>query len=235
MSNVNPVVVWAITALIALSIANPSNAQIVVSQESAPGANDFDANILGTISPFATGLTNAGYYGYIPAPGNTSFNGPAPTLTENTSHLFLVSGTDGLGLFVVHDVVDFVTGVGGGSASMQVDLVGDPSGGTVIVGDDPPEVTGGGATFTFNHSWDPCCTDGAAIGTLDGDWTAFLQFLLAPSGLTTWNAISSTGSTISLAIGAERRVRLNLVPEPSSIALIGLAGGLLMARRRRPA
>ena len=50
---------------------------IRVSQESSPGAGDFDANILGYISPYVTSSTTAGYCQYN-IPDTAFFNGPVP-------------------------------------------------------------------------------------------------------------------------------------------------------------
>ncbi|HIE31699.1 MAG TPA: tandem-95 repeat protein [Methanosarcinales archaeon] len=188
-----------------------------VSQESSPGAGDFDANILGYVSPYATNLSTSGYYQY-GTPYGASFNGPAPTLTSDRSHLFLADTTDGLSLFVVHDKP--VDG-SGGNTTMHWTLAGDTAG--VLALDDPGEsvtVSGGGTIFDSRHRWWPCCTDGMAFGSLDGAWTMIGEFTnaIAETGMDEWRMHSSDNSSIALSFETNRRVRLDyhdaIDPEP---------------------
>ena len=58
---------------------------------------DFDDHVLGFLEPFPTTLSAADYYRYSLGFG-ASFNGQAPVLTHERSHLFLVQNTDGLSL-----------------------------------------------------------------------------------------------------------------------------------------
>jgi len=182
---------------------------IRVSQESSPGAGDFDANVLGFIDPYLTGLSTAGYYQY-GTPHYASFNGPAPTLTSDRSHLFLAQATDGLALYVVHDKP--VDGAGG-TSRMHWELTGDTAG--VLQGDDPGEgivVSGGGTVFDSSHGWGACCTDGMALGSLEGAWTMVGSFVLDTSttGMNEWYAYSADGSTIALAFEQGREIRLDV-------------------------
>ena len=188
-----------------------------VSQESSPGAGDFDANILGYVSSYATNLSTAGYYQY-GTPYGASFNGPAPALTSNRSHLFLADTTDGLSLFVVHDKPEDGSG---GTTRMHWTLTGDTAG--VLAEDDPWEtvtVSGGGTIFESSHGWAPCCTDGMAFGSLDGAWTVTGNFTnsIADTGMNEWHVYSSDNSSISLVLETGRRVRLDkhrpIDPEP---------------------
>jgi C1A family cysteine protease len=190
---------------------------IRVSQESSPGAGDFDANILGYVSPYVTANTTAGYYQY-GTPYGASFNGPAPALTSDRSHLFLADTADGLSLFVVHDKP--VDG-SGGTTTMRWTLAGDMAG--VLVLDDPGEsvtVSGGGTIFDSSHSWAQCCTDGMAFGSLDGGWTMIGAFTnaISSTGMNAWHIYASDGSSIPLALETNRRVRLDyqypIDPEP---------------------
>ena len=190
---------------------------IRVSQESSPGAGDFDANILGYVSPYVTADTTAGYYQYN-TPYAASFNGPAPALTSDRSHLFLADTADGLSLFVVHDK----PGDGsGGTTTMHWTLAGDMAG--VLVLDDPGEpvtVSGGGTIFDSSHSWAQCCTDGMAFGSLDGGWTMIGAFTnaISDTGMDAWHVYASDGSSIPLALETNRSVRLDyqypIDPEP---------------------
>ncbi|CAD7774595.1 Repeat domain in Vibrio, Colwellia, Bradyrhizobium and Shewanella [Candidatus Methanoperedenaceae archaeon GB37] len=190
---------------------------IRVSQESSPGAGDFDANLIGYVSPYTTTKSTAGYYQY-GTPYGASFNGPAPPLTSNRSHLFLAETTDGLSLFVVHDKPEDGSG---GITRMHWTLAGDTAG--VLAEDDPGEtvtVSGGGTIFDSSHGWAPCCTDGMAFGSLDGTWTITGNFTnaIAETGMSEWHVYSSDNSSVPLALETGRRVRLDnhhpIDPEP---------------------
>lgn len=211
-----------------------------VSQESAPGMGDFDDNVLGFIEAFSSSETIKDTYNY--NRDNSSFQGPL-ALTSNVSHLFLAEATDGLGLFSVHDKPR--PDNQDGQAQMQFNLLGDTA--SILVKDEPESldlddrytVNDSGTAFTIQQRWGECCTDGFAIGYLDGDWTMFAQFTTAPNGLDSWLAFSaaSSESPIELVIDPGRRVRLDFpdeeqppvsVPEHSS-AFSLLAFGLVGA------
>jgi hypothetical protein len=220
----------AIIACAAL-FAPQAYAQIEVSQESSFGAGDFNSNILGTIDVFDTAGSAAAYYNYQFSASQLT----DPTLVSNRSHLFMVnSAVDGLTLFVINDANSDGSS---GNATMQVDLSGDPDGMGILVSDDPGEVILNNpfqATGAFK--WEPCCTDGMALGTINGDWELLVGFLAPPVGLSDWYAYSSGGSSLPLALGGGAgRVRLQVVPEPGTIALLGIAGMVVMTRRRRRA
>ena len=192
-------------------------APVRVSQESAPGAGDFDNNILGYVDPYVTPLTTAGYYQY-GTPNGASFNGPEPPLTSDRSHLFLVRASDGLSLFVVHDIPNDASG---GSSKMYWEIFGDTV--ALLQGDDPTEgmtISGGGTIIDSRHGWGTCCTDGFAVGSLDGFWTAIGDFNTptASTSMNEWQVYSSDNSSIPLAFEMNRRVRLDyhtsLDPEP---------------------
>lgn len=217
-----------VTGLILTASTSMAHAlAIEVAQESSAGAGDFDANIIGSIDPFTTTLTNSGFFSY-GNPFNASFcDGVVdncigrPSLISNESHLFLVDASDGLGVFIVHDKPNDGSG---GSATNTFSLVGDTA--TVLVSDDPNEFTGTGTNFTGNFNWIGCCTDGGVIGSLDGDWTMFLEFD-SFTGLTGWTAVSANSQdSVGLQLVNDRRVRLRSVsqqiPEPNTLALIGI-------------
>ncbi len=200
-----------------------------VSQESSAGAGDFDANVLGSIDAFATGLTTSAFYQY-DSLNAASYNGElngGPNPVSNLSQVFLVDAADGLSLVVVHDSPNDGSG---GSTQTRWNLMGDTA--AQVLADDPSEsvlVSAGGTQFDSTRFWIACCTDGYAIGSLDGNWSMLGQFVAAPTGITSWAAVSNDFSTIPLTLDVGRRVRLDVaaaVPEPSSMLLLGsgLAG-----------
>jgi hypothetical protein len=234
------------TAIVVLSCA--ANAGLIrVSQESAVGAGDFDANVLGSIDAFSSLLTASQYYAY-----NTNFptsfddGGQDVTLTSNMSHSFFVSGSDGLSAFIVHDKP---SDGGGGSAGMTLDLVGDTA--SVLVKDDAigDVFSGNGTTnFVSTNSWFGCCTDGFVIGALDGlGWSLFAEFdsrAFRRDEFAGWMAFDGSTS-IALTNDLNRRVRFDIasdggpgpgpdVPVPSTILLFGLGlAGLGWSRRKK--
>jgi hypothetical protein len=223
----------AVIAMLAMASANAS--LIRVSQETAAGAGDFDSNVLGFISTYETTLTVAGFYSYNNGPNGASYNGElngGPTPVSQMSQSFFVNGSDGLALVQVHDAANDGSG---GSTTMQWILSGDTA--AEVLADDPGEpivVSAGGTQFDSTKNWIGCCTDGYAIGMLDGDWAmtgGFQSFV----GLGQWRATSADGNDI--ALDDALRVRFQTVPAPGVLGLlsVGLLGLGLMRRRRRTA
>jgi hypothetical protein len=145
---------------------------------------------------------------------------------SSLSQVFLVDAADGLSLVVVHDNPNDGTG---GSTRTRWNLTGDTA--AEVLADDPGEavvVSGGGTQFDSTKNWIACCTDGYAIGLLDGDWAMFGQFLTAPTGISSWAVVDADFSSIVLALSPGQRVRLDTtapIPEPATILLLG--AGLL--------
>jgi len=219
---------------------NASAVTIRVSQESAPGAGDFDANVLGLIDSYDTALGIAGFYQYN-VPNAASYNGelnggpiPISSLTQG----FFVNAADGLHYVVVHDNPNDGSG---GSTQMTTTLLGGAGGGTVFsVEDDPAEGSAisdvaGDRVFDTFHNWLDCCTDGYAIGALVGDVTLYASFDALPTGISSWQSTGSTTANIAMVLTPGRRVRYDIsVPEPGVLALLTV--GLLtiaVAQRRR--
>lgn len=209
-------------AVILMTILYPlvaDGARIRVSQVSRPGTGDFDQNVLGTIdSSDARKMTASGYYAYGEI-ADYSYNGKKPSLRTDTSHLFFVDSMEGLSLFIVHDETNDPDG---GAVAMRFEVRGDPDGIRILVHDDPysdfdfTHAAPDSRTLTSWHRWFPCCTDGLVLGTLEGDWRVFVQFVQKDSlfgedtirGLTSWIALSASGSEIRLNLEKGRRVLL---------------------------
>ena len=219
----------ALTFMGLLALTSTAHSALIrVSQESAAGAGDFDANVLGFIDPYASALTATQYYNY----NNVFFasfddGGQDVTLTSNQSHIFFVDGADGLSMFFVHDKPNDGTG---GNADMTVTL-GNETAAVLVLDDGPPNgtetvtVSGGGTMFQSDHVWIDCCTDGFVIGFFEQPWEAFVSFDLI-SGLSTWAAFDN-GTNLNLSTALGRRVRFDMqVPEPGTFALLSV--GLLV-------
>lgn len=213
--------VMAVMMGIFVMAAHAEAASIRVSQESSAGAGDFNANVLGFIDPFNTALTAEAFYQY-DIPNFASYNGElngGPNPISSLSQVFMVSASNGLAMMVVHDNPNDGSG---GSARMQFNLFGDTAG--FLLGDDPGEgltVSAGGTQFDSVHNWAPCCTDGFTIGSLDGSWSMIGAFTAAPIGITRWAATSSDFSLTPLTLEVDRRIRLDVVPEPATLLLLG--------------
>jgi len=235
-------IAWSTVAALLLAgvvslVGVPSAEAILVevSQETSAGAGDFNSNVLGYIAPYSTTLTTAAFYQY-DSPIGSSYNGEnngGPVPVSELSQVFLVNASDGLSLVIVHDNPDDGSG---GRTQTRWDLVGDTA--AQRVADDPAEpltVGGGGTQFDSTTNWLACCTDGYAIGSLDGPWTLFGQFLAFDDGIDAWQASDKDGHHIVLALILLHRIRLRQVPEPATSALlvaglVGLAGAAWRAR-----
>jgi len=220
--------------LIGVSLTAQS-ATIRVSQESSAGAGDFDANVLGFIDSFSTGLGIANFYQY-GSPFAASYNGelnggpnPASSLTQS----FFVEAADGLHYVVVHDNPNDGSG---GRTQMTTVLAGGAGGSTVFsVEDDPGEGTtvsdvGSDRIFDTSHNWVACCTDGYAIGDLGSSFLMLAAFDALPTGIDGWQATGNSLANIGLALNDSLgRVRFDLapIPVPAAVWLFATALGFL--------
>jgi hypothetical protein len=198
--------------------------RVRVSNETSPGAGDFDSNVLGFIEALNTDGSVASFYRYnCGRYGNT-----APVLTPNASHLFFVNGSDGVALFVVHHAPNRNTpqfSGWGGSVKNRFELSGGTAsilvlddGGTYYCDDQPPDTRAtetfsseGGTVFATDMYWPNSNTDGTVIGTLPVGFTILGQFTAPPRGLDGgWKIISADGTVYSLKIAPGQRIRLDV-------------------------
>lgn len=197
--------------------------RVFVTQESAPGAGDFDLFPLGQLVAFPWSGSAETFYGY-GIPESDSWNGPL-SLEADRSHLVLSNTSDALTLSIVHDRA-IPDDPDGGAAEVRLTLVDDPDGAVRTVEDDPPPIdsyTGnpGDSEFTAAHEWLQCCSDGFAISGIDCGTLAYVSFedvdgnpgTPAIEGLTEWVGYSAEGGTIALTLEEGRRVRLQVVPD----------------------
>jgi len=216
-----------------------------VAFESSAGVGDFNNNILGQIESFDTTpplLTVEEFYDWYDTAGGGvtggSYNGHkhgGPDPLSNLTQLFLVNTSEGMSLFVVHDLQ---WDGSGGDADMQVDLTGGTADflfydDTHAEDPDDTYTTVGGTQFNTTNDWGAGYTDGFVIGPLDNNWTIFGQFTTDPRGIDGWQVVSSDLSTISLDLEVGRRVRFSQIPIPSAIWLFGVGLVGLVGLRRK--
>lgn len=225
---------------LAFSLAQATS--IRVAQESAAGAGDFDANVLGFIDTFDTGLTMAGFYQYN-NPNGASYNGElngGPLPISSLTQSFFVNASDGLHYVTLHDNPNDGPG---GSTRMTTTLLGGAGGAAAFtVGDDPGEGisisdAGGDRMFDTVHGWIDCCTDGYAIGSLLITDVLLAVFDVVPTGVDRWQSTGVVTPDLALVLEPGRRVRYDFIaeaPEPGTLALlgIGILGFGYRARRR---
>ena len=233
-TNCRAVLVGAAVLAGGASIAHGS-IMIEVAQESAAGAGDFDANILGVVETFDTDLTAEAYYNWDTS--DFSFDPPSgqyqPATADDQSSVFFGNTADGLTLFHVHDNDE--TSSSGGSASNTWTIQNDTAEFLALDDANGDETYLGGGTADLsvpNFGWSGSRTDGAAIGSLDGDWAVLTSFD-SFNGLNTWKALSVDGTDVDLALEVGRRARFRVVPTPGAVALFGLAAIGFRRRRRR--
>lgn len=148
-------------------------------------------------------------------------------LQANSALSFFVQAADGLSFVTVLDGVEDGSS---GNARMTFNLTGDTA--DVLVRDDPREViTEDRTNFTTSHGWISCCTDGFALGSLDGDdWLLSGSFLQPPTGISNWSALGADGSSLALALNGTTQFS---VPAPATMLFFGLSlVGMAFTRRR---
>ncbi|MFT4543481.1 MAG: hypothetical protein ACI835_005953, partial [Planctomycetota bacterium] len=184
--------------------------QIEVSQETAPGTGDFDANVLGLIDSSDYYLNPEQYYSWFPT--GTSFSGPGITSSAGSSlSVFRSASTGERCVAIIHDRSEDGSG---GSALTRIEVQGDTNGATPLVKDDDESfgdtygATPDNLIHTMTHSWSPCCTDGVLLGAMEGDWSVLVEFTAPPTGLLTWSALSNGSNSLALTLEVGRRVRL---------------------------
>ncbi|MFI4856007.1 MAG: hypothetical protein ACIAQF_13630 [Phycisphaerales bacterium JB065] len=195
-----------------------------IAQESAPGAGDFDENIVGYTLPYETNATAAEFYAY-DIPEGDSWNGPNLVPVADRSHLLLSRGPEGVGVFIVHDRA-IPDDPDGGQAEVVFELVDDPDGAMRAVEDDPESSEQGIAyigepgdsLFMSSHGWSPCCSDGVGYTNIDIGSTGYLSFSDVNTtndtivGLSEWVVYSAGGEEIPLVLEQDRRVRIVFIP-----------------------
>jgi hypothetical protein len=190
-------------------VASQRILMIRVSQETSPGAGNFDNNILGFIRALNSVGSAADFFMYGKAGPN--YGNSEPALKNNTCHVFFVNASDGLALIIVNNKPNDVEHSTDGTAETRFDL----SGGTarVLMSDDAGETsTKDGTVFISQQGWSSDNTDGEVIGTLPVGFTLLGQFTAAPRGISGWEVISADGSRIPLSLVPGQRVRLDVAP-----------------------
>ncbi|MEM7622208.1 MAG: CARDB domain-containing protein, partial [Planctomycetota bacterium] len=188
---------------------------IEVAQESSAGAGDFNNNVLDVLLAVPFTSTPQDFYAY-DVPSDASWNGQSLDPVADRSHVIFAETTDGLTMFVVHDAVDDPSG---GSATMAIDITGDPDGAFFSFVDDPgegPSCPEGSMSCTSVLAWSDCCTDGYAVSGLDGGFvltTSFSSF----TGMGEWVAYSADGDETALVLESDRRVRFRQLALPDLV------------------
>ncbi len=161
-----------------------------ISQETAPGAGDFDDNVLGEIRAFRTLGDALGFYFPDADPDATqpaAFGGPAEIVEANTTSFFLLQSAEGLSLGYVHDAAGddtpgaasllFTVGDGDGAVLPEVTDLAQ----VLLVTDGPPLAAGAdlspgepndsyyqdGDALRIDQLWAAGNTDGAILGGID--------------------------------------------------------------------
>jgi hypothetical protein len=204
-------------------------------------------NVLGNIQVYTHSGSMEDYYNYASASGHPS----APPLSANTSNLFFVQASDGLGLFQIHGLESNASQGNNVRMRFEYDSTSnarfffrdDTNDDFLVDGNVVTNANVGstfGNTFVTRHNWDNN-TDGAIIGALSTSWTIYASFqnIGANTNLSNWLTYSNDGSnsSIHLTMNNDQWVRFDyvVVPVPAGIvsAGIGIAlVGLMLWRKR---
>lgn len=225
---IGPIAIALLAAAAVGATTAPTSADewvIRVSQESYPGAGDWDNYVIGFVKPFETVLTSAEFYGH----DGSSYGGSYITLDvkrDRTHVLFALCGEERMTAIFIHDAPGDSDG---GIAEMMFEYLGDEDGGAwgfrdeqggAGPGGNPDEYSGdtGDFVFTSAQSWGRCCTDG--LGLCDIDGMLRVQFTNVDgdpdtetvAGLDQWIVYSLDGTMYPLVIEEDRRVLFEVLP-----------------------
>lgn len=206
---------------------------IRMAQESAPGAGDFEQQVLAVIRPWQSqaGVQASRFYTDISNVMNLAvgtFWGLIVRPEVNVSHVLFGETDEGLGIYLQHDA-SFNENFEGGHTEMRIVLDVDTDARRLVEDDasgtNGPDIYAPGlgifaSEFSSVHSWGAFGTDGEAICGLDDNWTAVVSFentdgnpaTPAHSGFVAWRVFSSGGFTaLPLGLTEGRRVQFKRI------------------------
>lgn len=203
--------------------------RVRVAQESAPGAGDFDAHILGDVAILRAPGSAAYFYAW-----NGSWNGQSVVPAQLRGQMFVAKTTDGLVLYSIEGR-PYPLGSAPGNSEMEFSFTGAGGAPTILVKDDPDDeydVDEANRTVRCRNAWQWYETDGVAIGGLAPGTTALVRFTdvdgmpatSVMTGLAYWTVASADGTFIKVDLATDRRVRLDVMPDPNCLADLSVDG-----------
>ncbi|MFO0873626.1 MAG: hypothetical protein U0575_06595 [Phycisphaerales bacterium] len=202
-----------------------------VSQETTPGAGNFDANVLGYAVAYEAPGSAAQLYNY-----GGALILPGVPLVNDRSSMLVASTTEGLCLVVAHDRTSSGSG---GRAEMQF-MFGAASGPPAFLVQDDPTATDVNDTYVIDGNtvrttsqWGTAGMDGFVLSGLKPGGTVLASFsnvdanssTATISGLSYWIMASGDFTQFPLKLAADRRVRLEILPAPECPADLAPPGG----------